>query len=284
LEKIIKTLTGGYTCRYTDEGVTCIQDSGTKNTEIYFPYGSITKIKLGFLGLDIISADQSFYMPVSGKTKAEVKEMVEFIQNKMKNAKPEKATAVSATGRQSLSGNQHVTERKFYDACQKMNLALSESSPPADIQHAVLIAGQNNLKLSEKDVIIAYAIGKKEARHARRQHRFKELYDSGKELEKYLSYHGKEKEVMLTGKMLNYYKQQEEYICSGRAIPLQKEKDWAIMGGIASAIAGGVAGIAVASDIQRKNAEIRAQNAAVSASYAKAVIPALNKVREEISK
>lgn len=41
----------------------------------------------------------------------------------------------------------------------------------------------------------------------------------------------------------------------------EEETDWAVHGGIASAIAGPAAGVAVAADIQRKNAEIRASNA-----------------------
>jgi len=40
----------------------------------------------------------------------------------------------------------------------------------------------------------------------------------------------------------------------------QREGDWAVAGGIASGIAGPAAGLAAAADIQRKNAEIRAQN------------------------
>jgi len=40
-----------------------------------------------------------------------------------------------------------------------------------------------------------------------------------------------------------------------------KETDWAVHGGVASAIAGSAAGVAVAVDIQRKNAEVRASNA-----------------------
>ena len=40
----------------------------------------------------------------------------------------------------------------------------------------------------------------------------------------------------------------------------QEEIDWATLGGIASGIAGGAAGVAVAMDAQIKNAEIRAQN------------------------
>lgn len=46
----------------------------------------------------------------------------------------------------------------------------------------------------------------------------------------------------------------------------QKEHDWATMGGIASGIAGGAAGVATALDYQRQNAQIRQSNAQISAA------------------
>ena len=51
----------------------------------------------------------------------------------------------------------------------------------------------------------------------------------------------------------------------------QKEMDWATHGGIASAIAGPAAGVAVAMDIQQKNAEIRANNA-VNKQFAQSIV------------
>lgn len=50
------------------------------------------------------------------------------------------------------------------------------------------------------------------------------------------------------------------------AVMLEKEKDWASLGGAASAIGGTAAGVAVALDVQAKNAEIRARNAQTSAN------------------
>ena len=46
----------------------------------------------------------------------------------------------------------------------------------------------------------------------------------------------------------------------------QKEKDWAVAGGIASGLAGGAAGVATAADVQRQNAQIRANNAQMAAA------------------
>ena len=52
----------------------------------------------------------------------------------------------------------------------------------------------------------------------------------------------------------------------------QKEIDWATHGGIASGIAGPAAGLAVAADIQAKNAQIRAQNEANRQAFAPIVL------------
>ena len=52
---------------------------------------------------------------------------------------------------------------------------------------------------------------------------------------------------------------------------IQKEKDWALMGGLASGLAGGAAGLATALDTQIQNAEIRAQNE----QYIKRMAPAI---------
>lgn len=48
----------------------------------------------------------------------------------------------------------------------------------------------------------------------------------------------------------------------------QKEKDWAVHGGIANGIAGPAAGVATAINIQAQNAQIRAQNKANLQAYA----------------
>lgn len=282
MEKVIKSLTGGYTCRYNDEGILCLQESESKNINIFFPYGSITKIKLGFFGLDVVSKDQSFYMPVSGKTKAEVKEMVAFVQNKMKNAAPATAVVGNNAPFKQPNSNAHDMERRFYEACQKAGISLSPASPTSDRMRAVLIAEQNNLRICETDVVEFYQTGKNAAKQFGQQQKHREMFDRAKRMEKFLAYHGRDLEVKITGDMLNYYKQQQEAILSGRDIPQRQELDWAIMGGIASAIAGGAAGVAVASDIQAKNAEIRAQNAQVRSVYTRAMLPKLDKLREKI--
>jgi hypothetical protein len=99
-------------------------------------------------------------------------------------------------------------------------------------------------------------------------------------LTKYTKYYGSEKSIKICEAAIKkceeqvaYYKKMSkdaddfgfEYI---NAMSV-KEKDWATHGGIASGIAGVGAGISVAADIQRRNAEIREHNASVEKSTIK---------------
>ena len=83
---------------------------------------------------------------------------------------------------------------------------------------------------------------------------------------KYASYYGKEKrKKMLTDRMDDLRtkaKLQQEGADLLLRSTQQQEQDWALLGGIASGIAGTAAGVATAWNVQAKNAEIRAQNAA----------------------
>jgi len=80
----------------------------------------------------------------------------------------------------------------------------------------------------------------------------------------YANYHGKEKiRVMLTHK-IQELRREESLLLKGAAtaasLPLEKERDWAVWGGIADGLAGPGAGVAVAWDVQTQNAQIRERN------------------------
>lgn len=92
-----------------------------------------------------------------------------------------------------------------------------------------------------------------------------------RELEIFATYSGRNKRMNMLAS--EYAIEKTEYDSASRLLKAgstagrQKEMDWAVHGGIASGIAGAAAGIATAMDIQRKNAEIRAYNASLDASY-----------------
>lgn len=279
----IQSLSGGYCCTYNNEGITCIQKNENKDYQIFFPYGSISKIKLGFLGLDIRGDQQVFFYPVAGKAeKNAIKEMVSFAQQRMKTAPKAKATFIDYMALKQDFLNRYAAERQFYQACVGAGLTLSKNSSKADTMRAMLIASQNGLQGDEQSLVDLYLTGQCDVERLAEHERCEELFNRAKALERYLSYHGREKDVRVTEDMYNYYVKQRDYIISGKALPLQQEHDWATMGGIASAIAGGAAGVAVASDLQAQNAAIRAKNNQMRSDYIRMSLPTLTKVNEEI--
>lgn len=81
MKKVIRNNTG-IQFTFTDEGVLC----EAPERGLFFPYGSISKIKHGFLGLEIEGCGKSFFMATTGKMKADCKEMVAYTQSAMKTA------------------------------------------------------------------------------------------------------------------------------------------------------------------------------------------------------
>lgn len=86
-----------------------------------------------------------------------------------------------------------------------------------------------------------------------------------KELEKYAELIGNKRITILKEKysvVKKKYVGIKDFVTHPeRYADIHKERDWAVQGGIANAIAGPVAGAMVASDTARKNAEIRERNA-----------------------
>lgn len=92
----------------------------------------------------------------------------------------------------------------------------------------------------------------------------KELQQS---LDKYVQYRGREKHIRM---LTDYREMLIERRAGKRTINssafMQKEHDWAVLGGLASGIAGTAAGVATAVNAQAKNAQIRQNNARINAS------------------
>lgn len=149
---------------------------------------------------------------------------------------------------------------------------------------AMLIANENDLPIREERVVSSYLIGQKHIQTMAEHTKYEALYNYAKSLERYAAYHGREKEVQMSADMLKYYTMQRDYLCTGKAIPFEQETDWAILGGIASAIAGGAAGVVVASNAQAKNAEIRERNAQVWKQYTQVMLPKITEAMENVSR
>ena len=89
----------------------------------------------------------------------------------------------------------------------------------------------------------------------------------------------REKAELLSGELQSVY---GKYEVASRSFS-QQEHSWAIHGGAASAIAGPVAGVVVARDIQAKNEKIREHNQAVNAAVASVAVNEVTPILEKIS-
>lgn len=170
--------------------------------------------------------------------------------------------------------NQKKLHIQFYKEC--IEKGIEDISSPANKQKAELIAkrlgckGCENLADYFEEGRKLYTQAEDQGKAAEEQKKLAELRSAEKEkydgLTKYASFEGREKRVaILSDTQRQYYKKAAELEKGMRLLThasQQKEINWATHGGIASGIAGGAAGLAVAIDAQAKNAQIRAQNEA----------------------
>lgn len=181
----------------------------------------------------------------------------------------------------------HYQQEQFYLQCKAQGITSIDT--PADVARMVLLAKNKKFPGTESQLIAAYKTGKNDVTSRERKKELAALESEEAKLDKenlrYKDAKGQLKCILMSRDKAKEYRMQEEaYRAQSRAThnaifqgtqgAMQKETDWATHGGIASGIAGPAAGFAVASDIQRKNAQIREQNAALSQLAARAAVEA----------
>lgn len=157
----------------------------------------------------------------------------------------------------------------FYKECLKSDIKQCKNEK--EVQKAKLIAEKHGIKYSDISDLYSEAevlVKKKEQKElddslkAKREEERAEQ----KTLVKYEGMTGREKRIaMLTAERAALLQTADTLKSGAKAVmnaSQQKEKDWAIHGGIANGIAGPAAGAATALNIQAQNAQIRAQNKA----------------------
>ena len=168
---------------------------------------------------------------------------------------------------------QDQIQAAFYDECLNNGIVCCKTEK--ELQKATLIAQKHNLLFTDISILFADA---KQSKNRIEQKRIeddiaaerKEEQKKYDELIKYADYSGREKRIAMLSDMQKKYTEAAKTLRDGASAVLsasqlkEKEGDWAVMGGIASAIAGPSAGIAAALDAQAKtaheNAQIREQN------------------------
>lgn len=112
------------------------------------------------------------------------------------------------------------------------------------------------------------------------------------ECTRYANFTGRDKSVRYCQDKIAYYsniiwqcEQNEQSVRDGGNLLYEtgkgRESSWAIHGGIASGIAGGAAGLAVAADVERKNAQVRQRNEQLLTSIARFSADALISIAKE---
>ena len=159
--------------------------------------------------------------------------------------------------------------RQFYLKCKSEKV--TSLSTPIERQKAELIANALGINMSKTTIDELYVTSKKmcdetdakEQRERLTKQRSEEREDEIL-FSRYSQCVGRDKRVTMLSDLAKenreisdkYYKGAGTMATMGQ----QKEKNWALNGGLVSGLAGGAAGLAAAANTQIRNAEIRAQN------------------------
>jgi len=193
------------------------------------------------------------------------------------------------------------TAKNFYLICQEDGIVKLDTK--ADIARIVLAAKNNRFDYSETELVEMFNKGKdiffqeKEDQPKNEdieKTRSKELLHI-KTVKEFAWYTGSDKPISVLVDEISrlqyeinlYEKQKENSQNIGKAIYKAgeiKEKDWAILGGVASGIAGGAAGLATALDIQQQNVKAREHNQQLMSSIVKMQMDASFSIDETIKK
>lgn len=175
----------------------------------------------------------------------------------------------------------------FYQMCQKIGLNAIQTEK--DLQKATQIA--STMQLGDIDVkaffLEASTLVLQEKQAEEEKEREAQEAETRKirsaeeercaELEKYANYSGREKRLTMLRDQYeiansNAYRMSQGYSALTTPLVSTRDKDWAIHGGIANGLAGSGAGVATAMNIQRQNAENRAQANAINSAYVSSLV------------
>lgn len=185
-----------------------------------------------------------------------------------------------------------LSPRFFYEQCK--SAGCDGSFSPADLARLRLVAEKNGLPTSDAEVKERFCAGKNVVDAEKRQKQeqtereekcqllAKLSVEEREVVDKntcYMEFGGRDKRIKICKDHVDFWlqelnKHEKELAQTGKDAELvyrslaQKEGDWGLLGGAASGLAGGAAGLAVAMDVQRKNTEISSQNAQLAKDVA----------------
>ena len=194
-----------------------------------------------------------------------------------------------------LKDHPHLEEEEFYEKMRDAGITSIDTE--GQKQKLLLCAKNMGIQKAPQVIITAYQVGKQEfERHEQAEAAIDMRRVEKEELKKLLRFskcQGREKTIRYCEDKIAEYqaiikkcKQDREKIKNGTMAlyqgAKQSETDWATHGGIASAIAGPVAGVSRAVEIQQQNASIRESNRELSRNLGNAQFTMLMAIDDEI--
>ena len=173
----------------------------------------------------------------------------------------------------------------YYQYCFDKNINVDSTNCCCSPDNRIEIKKLFDFDFNSSESEVYYRIGKMHFDHRPRIR--KEESAEKTECEKYLTYRGREKRIqMLLAKRNTIIDTLNQKKLLDPDAFQKKEHDWATMGGLATGIAGGAAGVATAIDYQIKNAEIRRNNADIKASVQSLnhhILQVIHKLEKELA-
>lgn len=162
---------------------------------------------------------------------------------------------------------------QFYRDCSADGI--TDANRASDIEKMLLFAQRIGIEGSRQELISAFQKGQKIAENTAAEQKMAKLRGEENQILKdntqYISYYGREKRIQickdcirLCDEVIEQCERQDKQITKGGNALYQNKGDWAVAGGIASGLAGPVAGLAAALNVQQNNLAIDASNKAVA--------------------
>ena len=173
------------------------------------------------------------------------------------------------------TGKDQAKKIDFYNDCLKAKIQDCKSEK--EVQKVTLIAEKYGLQTADPTSLYAEAKALSENKSATEHNasldaKRKEEREEQKILNQYAFLTGREKRIAMLTASRQAYLQQADTLRKGAHAVMnasqQKEKSWALHGGLAEGLAGPAAGVATAMNVQSQNAQIRAQNEANRKAFA----------------
>ena len=182
-------------------------------------------------------------------------------------------------------------EVQFYEFCIDNDIEINDTPSASTIAKVKLAMENQNKNFNISDYYAAYKQGEAELIRlndaSKAEEKLLPIFNMGAIRNNFNSLSGRDRNIAIIKSHINNFSVAYDEMYNLGSGLTKRESSWAIMGGIASGLAGGAVGLAVATDIQRKNAQIKADNAEIiqmRARYLYLAGPKLNVLKDEKSR